>query len=186
MNEADTQIVTSVLAGAGLSPTDSPETADVMLINTCAVREPAEAKVSSRLNQLRAMRTKKGKRNTLVGVLGCMAERLKNELLEHENLVNFIAGPDAYRGKCPDCFELARMLNFQTLIAFFRTQICAFAKCSVSIFPRESSGSFLARVLGLYSLFFFQLTLTSVQSSCLVLPQTCQGLCKLHGADSKP
>jgi len=97
MNEADSQVVESVLSRAGLVPSPAPEGADVVLLNTCAVRDNAEAKVWSRLNQLRGLRNRGGKRDALVGVLGCMAERLKDELLDHETLVNFIAGPDAYR-----------------------------------------------------------------------------------------
>lgn len=106
MNVSDSEILTSILEGAGYQRVDSAEDADTILLNTCAIRDNAEARVWTRLRQLRAMRRTKqriarrdhtAQRPPAVGVLGCMAERLKTRLLEEEQLVDLVAGPDAYR-----------------------------------------------------------------------------------------
>ncbi|MEA2043169.1 MAG: tRNA (N6-isopentenyl adenosine(37)-C2)-methylthiotransferase MiaB [Bacteroidota bacterium] len=95
MNVADSQTVTAVLLENGYSITDSPESADVIFINTCSIREKAEKTVRNRLQFFNFL--KKSKPNLIVGILGCMAERLKEKLLEEEKVVDIIAGPDAYR-----------------------------------------------------------------------------------------
>ncbi|MCB0570055.1 MAG: tRNA (N6-isopentenyl adenosine(37)-C2)-methylthiotransferase MiaB [Phaeodactylibacter sp.] len=95
MNFSDSEIVASILAEAGYNPTRELEAASLILINTCSIREKAEETVRKRLrlfNQLKRQRP-----GTLVGVLGCMAERLKKKLLEEEKLVDLVIGPDAYR-----------------------------------------------------------------------------------------
>ena len=95
MNTSDTEIVRSVLGKAGYSESSTQEEADVLLLNTCAIREKAETKIWTRLNEIRAKnRTKKKDKRQTVAVLGCMAERLKEKLLERADVV---AGPDAYR-----------------------------------------------------------------------------------------
>jgi tRNA-2-methylthio-N6-dimethylallyladenosine synthase len=95
MNFSDSEIVASVLNEAGFSATRNMEAADLILINTCSIRDKAEQTVRKRL---RVFDIEKKKRpGTLVGVLGCMAERLKKKLLDEEKLVDLVVGPDAYR-----------------------------------------------------------------------------------------
>ena len=104
MNLSDSEVVRSVLLSAGYESCDVLEEADLILTNTCAIRENAESKIFQRLKYFNSLKTKglkvKSKRirrdNIIIGVLGCMAERLKDKLLEEEG-VDFIAGPDAYR-----------------------------------------------------------------------------------------
>eukprot|EP00606_Chrysophyceae_sp_TOSAG23-5_P001211 GSChrysophyteH2.ASY1.ANO1.847.1 assembled CDS len=97
MNVSDSEIVRSVLQKEGHLPAKTAESADVVLINTCAIRENAEAKIWNRLAYLQSVRHKqKRKIKPYVGVLGCMAERLKERLLD-EDSVDFVVGPDAYR-----------------------------------------------------------------------------------------
>lgn len=96
MNVSDSEIVASVLKKAGYGLTRDPGRADVVLLNTCAIRENAEQRVRRRLSHFRA-RKRKHDRHLKIGVLGCMAERLRHKLLEQERLVDVIAGPDAYR-----------------------------------------------------------------------------------------
>lgn len=95
MNFNDSEIVASILQNGGYGATPNYEEADVILINTCAVREKAEQTVRKRLTAFN--RVKKQNPGMLVGVLGCMAERLKAKLLEEEKLVDLVVGPDAYR-----------------------------------------------------------------------------------------
>ena len=95
MNFSDSEIVASVLSDIDFSSTRNLEEADLILINTCAIREKAEDTVRKRLRVFD--KVKKNKPGTLVGVLGCMAERLKKKLLEQEKLVDLVVGPDAYR-----------------------------------------------------------------------------------------
>ena len=95
MNFSDSEIVTSILKKEGFGTTSSPEQADVILINTCSIREKAEQTVRNRLNFFNGV--KKKNRDVTVGVLGCMAERLKSKLLEEEKIVDLVLGPDAYR-----------------------------------------------------------------------------------------
>ena len=96
MNVSDSEIVASVLLDHGFGLTDRPEDADVVLLNTCAIRENAEQKVRSRLSVFRA-RKRRERPDLMIGVLGCMAERLRAKLLEEEQLVDVVVGPDAYR-----------------------------------------------------------------------------------------
>ena len=95
MNFSDSEIVASILAEVGFGPTRNLENADLILINTCSIREKAEETVRKRLRAFDQI--KKTKPGTLVGVLGCMAERLKSKFLEEEKLVDMVVGPDAYR-----------------------------------------------------------------------------------------
>ncbi len=95
MNFADSEIVTAILAENGFDTTNDAELADVVLLNTCAIRENAEQKIRNRLNHLNGL--KRRKPGLMVGILGCMAERLKAKLLEEEKMVDMVVGPDAYR-----------------------------------------------------------------------------------------
>ena len=96
MNVSDSEIVASVLRENGYGLTHNPDTADVILINTCAIRENAEQKVRQRLGVFRSQK-RSTRPNLTLGVLGCMAERLRTKLLEEEKLVDIVVGPDAYR-----------------------------------------------------------------------------------------
>ena len=95
MNFSDSEIVASILSETGYSPTRNMEDSDLILVNTCSIREKAEATVRQRLRIFN--KVKESRPSMLVGVLGCMAERLKDKFLEEEKLVDLVVGPDAYR-----------------------------------------------------------------------------------------
>jgi tRNA-2-methylthio-N6-dimethylallyladenosine synthase len=95
MNVADSEVVASVLSDAGYTPAAGIGDADIILVNTCSIRENAEQRVWGRLDLFRAQ--KKKRPQVIVGVLGCMAERLKEKLLESDKMVDMVVGPDAYR-----------------------------------------------------------------------------------------
>jgi tRNA-2-methylthio-N6-dimethylallyladenosine synthase len=95
MNFADSEIVNSILLEEGMKPVGDAESADVIFINTCSIRENAETKVWNRLREFRSL--KKSRDNLTVGVLGCMAERIRDQIIEQEQLVDMVVGPDAYR-----------------------------------------------------------------------------------------
>ncbi len=95
MNFSDSEIIGSILNAHGYGNTQDEFDADVVFLNTCAIRENAEKTIRDRLNQLR--NNKKKNSDLIIGVLGCMAERLKTKLLEEEKLVDVVAGPDSYR-----------------------------------------------------------------------------------------
>ncbi|MEP6466236.1 MAG: tRNA (N6-isopentenyl adenosine(37)-C2)-methylthiotransferase MiaB [Parafilimonas sp.] len=95
MNFSDSEIVASILQNEGFGATKNLEEADLILLNTCSIREKAEQTIRKRLTEFK--KTKQAKPSMLVGVLGCMAERLKSKLLEEEKLVDLVVGPDAYR-----------------------------------------------------------------------------------------
>ncbi|MDH4086387.1 MAG: tRNA (N6-isopentenyl adenosine(37)-C2)-methylthiotransferase MiaB [Nitrospira sp.] len=94
MNESDSELVRSLLKQEGFGFTEDRERADVVLVNTCAIRENAHKKIYLHLSELRAV---KKQRPLVVGVLGCMAQNLKSELAEKEPLIDVLAGPDSYR-----------------------------------------------------------------------------------------
>jgi tRNA-2-methylthio-N6-dimethylallyladenosine synthase len=95
MNFSDSEIVASILADQGYNTTQNLEEADLVLVNTCSIRDKAEQTVRKRLEQYNAV--KKINPNMKVGVLGCMAERLKEKFLEEEKIVDLVVGPDAYK-----------------------------------------------------------------------------------------
>ena len=95
MNFADSEIVASILSETGFETTGDYHQADVIFINTCSIRENAETRVRNRLSQFGVEKRRNPK--LIVGVLGCMAERLKSKFLEEERLVDVVVGPDAYR-----------------------------------------------------------------------------------------
>ena len=107
MNVADSELVASILGGEGYGLAATEDEADVVLINTCAIREKAEDRVRGRLGRFRAEKVRRqrdGAPELTIGVLGCMAERLRTKLLDQEKLVDVVAGPDAYR-------DLPRLLS---------------------------------------------------------------------------
>jgi tRNA-2-methylthio-N6-dimethylallyladenosine synthase len=112
MNLADTEVVLSILTSAGYGQTSNLRTADVVFVNTCAVRENAEQRVFGRLGDFK--RYKKENPGMVVGVLGCMAERLRRDLMESESHVDLVVGPDEYR-RIPELLESA--INGQRGIA---------------------------------------------------------------------
>lgn len=96
MNFSDSEVVASILANEGYNTTTNLEEADLVLVNTCSIREKAELTVRKRLEKYQAVKRKKNPRMK-VGVLGCMAERLKSKFLEEEKIVDLVVGPDAYK-----------------------------------------------------------------------------------------
>jgi tRNA-2-methylthio-N6-dimethylallyladenosine synthase len=104
MNMADSEVVGGILQRQGYAFTNEMERADVILVNTCAIRDNAEVRIYGRLGEFG--RVKKQKPGTIVGVLGCMAERLRFKLVEEERLVDLVVGPDEYR-KLPSLIENA-------------------------------------------------------------------------------
>lgn len=103
MNFSDSEIVASILQNEGYTTTTQAGSADLILVNTCAIRDNAEIRVRQRLQDYKKIKSKSDK-PVLIGVLGCMAERLKKQFLEEERLVDVVVGPDAYR-------DLPRLLH---------------------------------------------------------------------------
>ncbi|MFZ2340446.1 MAG: tRNA (N6-isopentenyl adenosine(37)-C2)-methylthiotransferase MiaB [Bacteroidales bacterium] len=95
MNVADSEVVASILGDAGYEPVRDIKRADLILVNTCSIRENAEQRVWGRLDLFRSEKRKRPQ--VIVGVLGCMAERLKEKLLDSDKMVDMVVGPDAYR-----------------------------------------------------------------------------------------
>ncbi len=95
MNMNDSEIVASILLKQGFNTTDNPEEANLILINTCSIREKAETTVRNRLKHFNKLKQQKPK--TKIGLMGCMAERIKSKIFDEEKLVDLVIGPDAYR-----------------------------------------------------------------------------------------
>lgn len=95
MNFADSEVVASIMADKGFKTTNEISEADVIFVNTCSIRDNAESRVWGRLREIKFQ--KKRNPGIIIGVLGCMAERLKSQLLEKEQVVDIVVGPDAYR-----------------------------------------------------------------------------------------
>ena len=95
MNVADSEVVAAVMEMAGYSPADDIEQADAIFLNTCSIRDNAEQKIFSRLQFLASLKRKRRPRRTIVGVIGCMAERVKDDLINNHG-VDLVAGPDSY------------------------------------------------------------------------------------------
>ena len=93
MNVADSEVIASIMQMAGYTPCETLEEADAVFMNTCSIRDNAEQKILNRLEFFHSLRKKR--KNLIVGVLGCMAERVKDDLIEHHH-VDLVAGPDAY------------------------------------------------------------------------------------------
>ena len=95
MNVADSEVVASVLGEAGYIRTTDKNEADIILVNTCSVRENAEQRVRGRVRGFAEIKKKNSR--LLVGIIGCMAERLGEKLFEEEKMVNIVVGPDSYK-----------------------------------------------------------------------------------------
>lgn len=104
MNLADSEVVASILESSGFDFTKRIEEADITLINTCSIRDHAEQRVIGRLGEFKRLKSQNPQ--LVIGVLGCMAERIRNKLLDHLRLVDVIVGPDEYR-KLPDLIGAA-------------------------------------------------------------------------------
>ena len=134
MNVADSEVVSGILQRAGYVFTQEISDADVILVNTCAVRDNAEQRIYGRLGLFN--RYKKRNPGLLIGILGCMAERLRFELVEHERLVDMVIGPDEYR-KLPLLIEqasegergiavrLSRVENYEDITPLRTDGVCA-------------------------------------------------------------
>src|SRR5215813_460297 len=106
MNVADSDLIGSVLADAGYAACERADDADVIVVNTCAVREKAEERVLARASELAAV--KRRKPGTVLAIVGCMAEHLKEGLATRAPAVDVIAGPDSYR-RMPELLARARL-----------------------------------------------------------------------------
>ncbi len=95
MNVADSEVVVSILTGQGYEHTDDITEARLILINTCSIRENAEQRIRGRLKAIGHLKRKDN--SIMIGLIGCMAERLKEKVLEQEHIVDMVIGPDAYR-----------------------------------------------------------------------------------------
>ncbi len=104
MNLADTEIVLGILKKQGYDVTDKPEDADVLLINTCSIRDNAEQRIYGRIGNLKTL--KQNKPELVLGILGCMAERLRKDLVEDKKAVDLVVGPDEYR-RLPEYIDVA-------------------------------------------------------------------------------
>ena len=113
MNVADSELMYGKLAAHGYAPVDAPDGADVILVNTCAIRENAETRVIGRLGELRRYM----KPGTIVGVTGCMAQRLGSRVLDQAKHVSLVVGPDGYQA-LPSPLDGARKGEKFTAAAF--------------------------------------------------------------------
>ena len=104
MNVADTEIVLGILKKQGFDVTDKPENADVVLLNTCSIRDNAEQRIYGRIGNLKTL--KHNKPELVLGILGCMAERLRKDLIEDKKVVDLVVGPDEYR-RLPEYIDVA-------------------------------------------------------------------------------
>ena len=132
MNVADSELVESILIDQGYNKSDSSNNADVIFLNTCSIREHAEDKVHSQLGRYDLI--KKKKPEVIIGVLGCMAQSLKNDLLESRPYVDIILGPDSYR-------RLPELLNRNKIIkeSLVDTKLSRFEVYD-GLFPKRDDG----------------------------------------------
>ena len=167
MNVADSEVVTSIMSTAGFVQTPTVDKADVIFVNTCAVRENAEARVYGRLGDFKHL--KKANPGVIVGVLGCMAERLRRDLMESESFVDLVVGPDEYRslpglvdqasmGEKGIAVRLSRVENYDDIVPFRADGVSAWLSvmrgcdkfCTFCVVPftrgRERSRSLLSVV----------------------------------------
>ena len=102
MNVSDSELVESILIKKGYKAINDPDNADVLFVNTCSIREHAEDKVHSLLGRYNVLKSKKP--DMIIGVLGCMAQSLKHDILENKPYVDIVLGPDSYR-KLPELLK---------------------------------------------------------------------------------
>lgn len=182
MNLSDSEIVSSILADSGYEAAGSAEAADVILLNTCSVRDNAEKKIFEKLTHLKQYKKKNS--GLVIGILGCMAERLRNNLLGAKDLVNLVVGPDEYR-KIPELIgsafggsngiavELSRVETYDDIKPLRTEGISAWVSimrgcnnfCSYCVVPytrgRERSrpaGSVIEEIKGLWDSGFREIT----------------------------
>lgn len=108
MNVSDSEVVAGLLEKSGFSKTESEKDANIIFLNTCAIREHAEDKIHSRLGRLNKI--KKNKPDTIIGILGCMAQHVKDDILENKPYVDFVLGPDSYK-RIPKLLERQSILQ---------------------------------------------------------------------------
>jgi len=108
MNVSDSEVVAGLLEKSGFSKTESEKDANIIFLNTCAIREHAEDKIHSRLGRLNKI--KKNKPDTIIGILGCMAQHVKDDILENKPYVDFVLGPDSYK-RIPKLLERQSILE---------------------------------------------------------------------------
>jgi tRNA-2-methylthio-N6-dimethylallyladenosine synthase len=183
MNAADSEVVTSIMSAAGYARTPFLEKADIIFVNTCAVRENAEVRVYGRLGDFKHL--KKSNPGVVVGVQGCMAERLRKDLMETESFVDLVVGPDEYRrlpllvenavaGEKGIAVRLSRVENYDDIVPLRTEGISAWISvmrgcdkfCTFCVVPftrgRERSrslGSIVREVEGLAARGFREITL---------------------------
>ena len=131
MNVADTELVQAMLEKLGYSIATNLNSANIILINTCAIRDHAEKKVNSQLGRYRLIKEKRP--DTIIGVLGCMAQSLKHDILENKPYVDLVIGPDSYR-RLPEILERK---NFQKNVV--DTQLSRF-EVYEDLFPNRKVG----------------------------------------------
>lgn len=200
MNFSDSEIIASILSKEGFAPTPNFYKAELIFVNTCSIRENAEQRVRQRLKEF--SKVKKQNPGALIGILGCMAERLKTRLLEEEKIVDLVVGPDAYRdlpvlisraedGERPVNVLLSReetyadiapvRLNTNGITAFISIMRGCNNMCSFCVVPftrgRERSRnphSVIAEACGLFEKGFREVTLLgqNVDSYCWKDEQT--------------
>ncbi len=132
MNVSDSELVESLLIKEGYSSIDNPNNADLLFINTCSIREHAEDKVHSLLGRYNIL--KKNKPNMIIGILGCMAQSLKHDILENKSYVDIVLGPDSYR-KLPELLNRHKLDN-KSLVD---TKLSRFEVYD-DLFPNRSDG----------------------------------------------
>ena len=132
MNVADSELVEGILTNLGLEKTADYDEADAIFLNTCAIRENAETKVHSKLGNLHKI--KLNKPHLIIGVLGCMAQNLKQDILENRPFVDIVLGPDSYR-KLPEIIK--RSLNDEQSIV--DTKLSRY-EVYEGLFPKRKGG----------------------------------------------
>ena len=140
MNFADSEVVASIVSKEGYNSTNNLNDADLILLNTCSIREKAELTVRKRLESFNKLKRKN--KNLKVGVLGCMAERLKSKFLDEEKIVDLVVGPDAYKD-IPNLLEeinegrpVIIIVLFLKLILCLRNILCLMLRKIIGLYSK--------------------------------------------------